>query len=359
MPRPGQKIVFSNFASTHFMPIIGAFDFESRMDKGDPLNATQFSLELHKHVPVSYSLVFIDFNGHVLFSKTEADDEKCLELFMKSLREFEERFTPLLHSTEEMKLSEEEERKFQDAVVCHMCQGEFSATVEDKVRDHCHWSGTFLGACHNDCNLKARRKKIVPIYAHNFSGYDGHFVMRALVEDTLFKNKRISGLGHNSEKMRTIQFGCFRFQDSMQFINSSLASVVDELEASGHTFPLLESTGLAQTSEQKKLLTRKGVFPYEALTSVKDFEAMTSFPPIDAFYSSISQSKPSIEDYQHGLLVFNVFKCKNMKDYMLLYNELDTVLLLESINQFRYLGMREFGLDMSHYISLPQYGFQW
>ena len=358
MPRPGEKIVFSNFASTHFMPIIGAFDFESRMDKGDPFNATGSSFEVHKHKPVSYSLVFVDFNGRVLFSKTEADDVRCLELFMKSLHEFGERFAPLLQNISEMQLSEEEERAFQEAVACHMCQGEFSAE-DHKVRDHCHWSGQFLGACHNKCNLKARRKKFVPIYVHNFSGYDGHFVMRALIEDTIFfKKKSISGLCHNGEKMRTIQFGCFRFQDSMQFINSSLARVVSDLETSGYAFPLLQSTGLCQTEEQKKLLTRKGIFPYEALTSVKDFEAMTSFPPKDAFYSSISQSTPPEEDYQHGLLVFNVFKCKNMKEYMMLYNELDTVLLLESLLQFRYLGMREFGLDMSHYISLPQFGFQ-
>ena len=215
-----------------------------------------------------------------------------------------------------------------------------------------------MGAAHNLCNLTARRAQFIPVYAHNFSGYDSHHLMQALVHSKR-RHKNISGLGLNSEKMRTIQFGQFRFQDSMQFINSSLDSVVKDLTKSNHHFPLLKLAGMFQTDEQRDLLTRKGVFPYELLTSVDRFEMMHTFPERADFYSSLSKSTPSEEDYQHGLRVFTTFKCKNMKEYMLLYNKLDTVLLLESLTQFRYLGMREFGLDMAHYISLPQFGFQW
>jgi len=209
-----------------------------------------------------------------------------------------------------MVISEEQQAAFETETTCHICLKGFDLEEEDKVRDHCHWTGQYLGASHNKCNLAARRVKYVPIYAHNFSGYDSHFIMQALVKSR-FRRKNISGLGYNGEKMRTIQFQCFRFQDSMQFINSSLESVVSELARSGHSFPILKKMGMFETDEQRSLLTRKGVFPYELLTSVKLFEDMTQFPKREDFYSSLTQSMPSEEDYNHGLRVFQTFKCKS------------------------------------------------
>ena len=83
------------------------------------------------------------------------------------------------------------------------------------------------------------------------------------------------------------------------------------------------------------------------------FEEMGDFPLRDDFFSSLTKSLPSESDYAHGKKVFTTFRCSNMKEYILLYNKLDVGLLLECLTQFRLLGMPKFGLDMSHYISLP------
>ena len=50
-----------------------------------------------------------------------------------------------------------------------------------KVRDHCHFTGKFLGAAHNNCNLNRNYYKFkIPVFFHNGKGYDAHFIIQEL-----------------------------------------------------------------------------------------------------------------------------------------------------------------------------------
>ena len=51
---------------------------------------------------------------------------------------------------------------------------------KDRVRDHCHLTGKYRGAAHNDCNLRYRIPKFFPVYFHNLSGYDCHLFIKKL-----------------------------------------------------------------------------------------------------------------------------------------------------------------------------------
>ena len=65
-----------------------------------------------------------------------------------------------------------EERKFQQAETCHICDEQLG---EDRVRDHCHIMDHFRGEAHNQCNLnygiKPNNWKL-PVLFHNLRGYD-------------------------------------------------------------------------------------------------------------------------------------------------------------------------------------------
>ena len=50
----------------------------------------------------------------------------------------------------------------------------------NKVRDHCHITGKFIGAAHNQCNLKLKIPKKLRIIFHNLEGYDGHIIFKEL-----------------------------------------------------------------------------------------------------------------------------------------------------------------------------------
>ena len=56
----------------------------------------------------------------------------------------------------------------------------YAGYVKDKVRDHCHVTGKFTGAAHDNCNKKLRILRKLPITFHNLQGYDGHIIFKEL-----------------------------------------------------------------------------------------------------------------------------------------------------------------------------------
>ena len=56
---------------------------------------------------------------------------------------------------------------------------------------------------------------------------------------------------------------------------------------------------------QYELLTRKGVYPYEYMSSWDKFKE--SLSPIEAFYSKLNMNKISEDDYQHAQHIWKEF----------------------------------------------------
>ena len=50
---------------------------------------------------------------------------------------------------------------------------------QQKVRDHCHYTGKYRGAAHNICNLRYKVPKEIPVVFHNGSTYDYHFISKS------------------------------------------------------------------------------------------------------------------------------------------------------------------------------------
>jgi len=49
-----------------------------------------------------------------------------------------------------------------------------------KVIDHDHITGKYLGAVHDECNLRRTTKLFIPIYFHNLSRYDSHIMLNVI-----------------------------------------------------------------------------------------------------------------------------------------------------------------------------------
>ena len=82
-----------------------------------------------------------------------------------------------------------------------------------------------------------------------------------------------------------------RFIDSFKFMTSSLDSLTSNLVHSGRKL-----FGFEYCSEvQYELLTRKGIYPYEYMSSWDKFEE-SQLPPIDTFYSNFNMSNVSEDD---------------------------------------------------------------
>ena len=59
-----------------------------------------------------------------------------------------------------------EEEEFEAATECHICQKYFTEK-NVRVRDHCHYTGKYKGAAHNNCNINFRLTDKIPVIFRN------------------------------------------------------------------------------------------------------------------------------------------------------------------------------------------------
>ncbi|KAF0138609.1 MAG: hypothetical protein FD143_3637, partial [Ignavibacteria bacterium] len=198
--------------------------------------------------------------------------------------------------------------------------------------------------------LQQSRK--LPVFLHNFRGYDAHIITRAL---DAFPQMKLSVIGQGYEKYLTLSFGPqIIFKDTYQFLGFSLAQLTKELSASGSTvFAHLHKQFPNLTDEEFKLLLRKGVYPYEYMDDWEKLK-LSDLPAKENFYSHLGQSDISDDDYKHAKLVWEKFACSSMNDYQDLYLKTDVLLLADIFENFRAFSLNEYRLDAAHYVSSPQ-----
>ena len=83
----------------------------------------------------------------------------------------------------------------------------------------------------------------------------------------------------------------------------------------------------------------------------------TELPPIEKFYSSLSGSNISTEDYEHALNAWKTFKCKTLGDYHDLYLKTDVNLLADVFENLRNICLQQYKLDPANYYTSP--GLSW
>ena len=83
-----------------------------------------------------------------------------------------------------------------------------------------------------------------------------------------------------------------RFIESFKFMACSLDLLTNNLVKGGRRLIGLED----HSEEQYELLVRKGIYPYEYISSWDKFTE-TELPPKEAFYSNLNMSNVSDDDY--------------------------------------------------------------
>ena len=307
-------------------------------------------------------------------------------------------------------LTTEEKIHYNKQKVCYICKKEFDNNKkQQKVRDHCHYTGKYRGAAHNICNLRYKIPKEIPVVLHNGSTYDYHFIIKELAKE--FEGN-FECLGENTEKCITFSVPIkkkidikdlestykIKIIDSHRFMSSSLSKLVDNLSEGIHNNKCSDCESNLDYIKTKKngklllkcfncniyykkkfnkdlmkkfkntysscnndlnkfiLLLRKGVYPYEYMDSWEKFNE-TSLPIKEDFYSHLNMEDIDDIDYRHCNNVFKSFKSNNLGDCHDLYVESDTLLLADVFENFRDMCLRVYELDPAHFVSLP--GLAW
>ena len=237
--------------------------------------------------------------------------------------------------------------------ICHLC----NEKIEDNpVRNHFHYSGKMLGYAHNECNLQYKFKKynvhndyLINIFGHNSQNFDQSFLIRAL--QNLDYRIPSSCLPRNSNKFISIQIGPFIFKDSYLFLNKGLDYLTETIDDN-------DRISLKQefVEENYKLLTKKGIYPYDYFDNKNTYDEL-QLPEKEKFFNKLKNENFSNDDYKHAIEVFKTFKCKDLLDYSILYLKTDICHLSDVFQKFSDFAYKTYNLDPRHSYTLP--GFSW
>ena len=365
------------------LSIIGFADFETKIVSTD--NKDEFKDAFHRldsfttrkklHQIVSFSLIFVDNDGKLIFEKTSCA-KNAGECFFQTLDSIEENLLLSISknkaSFDTKSLTSEELQRFNKATNCEICHVKFENN--DRLRcknlDHCHYTNKYRYASCTMCNLLNRSQTHIPIYFHNFCSYDSNLLLNVINKNSNVRTPP-KFLFSNLQKLRFLTYNSYKFKDSLEHLPSSLSKLVSELNNphQNHNFPIFYQSKIIQSflpkNESKenikrkiKLLTGgKGIYPYSLCNDADIMKQMTNFPPIEKFFNDLTNTSCTLEDYKFAVNVYKSFNCKNLYEYTILYNHTDTLILAEIMMVYRKVIQDHFQMDIHHFLGIPGLSF--
>ena len=290
MPKKNHNILeFKNHYFKNRIPFVIYSDFESyniHLSTSQPDPNKSYTNPISKQTVNSYGIYvksdYPEIYKPQYFSYVGDD---AANKYVKEIIQIFKNITYNIYLKEQGKpiLSKQQENEFQETTECYIC-GTKNLKRKNKVREHNHLSGKYRGAACQSCNTKeGKATKLIPVFFHNGSNYDFHFLIEELMkyED---KYNKVTVLAKNSEEYISIDYGSYykklRFLDSYRFMLEGSHTIAESM----NEFPILEQKFNGDVS----LLKQKGYYPYEYIDSIERFKEK-QLPPIDKFYSTLTQ----------------------------------------------------------------------
>ena len=242
--------------------------------------------------------------------------------------------------------------------------------IDNKVRDHCHLTGSYRGVAHSKCNVNVTQKpsKFIPVLFHNFSNYDCHLFFKKLVERKKDKVE-FEIIPKTKKEYISVTYRCIRFIDNYRFLSSSLDSLVKTLvDISHETLKILKKEivdndetliiindieedrtieGLQKKSPDKikeleetlidymreknfrniktgfpdkwKFLTKKLAYPNEYFKSIDDYKKPVFNIKKEDFFSKLKDDYPSDKEIERTMIIFKRLKIENGEELTEIY----------------------------------------
>ena len=416
MPSLNNLIKYNQSEKSLKLPFVIYADLECILKKIDACQNNpdlSSTTKINQHIPSGYSIYttcsFDKYNNKLSYYR----GQDCMRRFCKDLKDHATKIIDF-KKKDMIPLTKEEKDNYNKENICHICKKESNndmteqSYLEPKVRDHCHFTGKYMGAAHYTCNLRYKIPKNIPVIFHNGSTYDYHFIIKEL---TCEFEGNFECLGENTEKYITFSVPIkkrienknmditykIKFIDSFRFMATLLSKLVDNLTDNIHNdkcikckcnlcfvramnetllFKCIDCEKEYEKEINKELierientykfcnndinkfimLVRKGVYPYEYMDGWNKFNEEL-MPSKELFYSNLTLENIGEVDYMHANNVFKTFELNNLGDYHDLYVRSDTLLLADVFENFRNACLSNYELDPAHFVSLP--GLAW
>lgn len=366
MSPPGTMLKFDGWCKTQRHPIVIYADFEALLVKCEE-NKGRNTTAFQTHKPMSFGIKVVasnevpikllekfDIPQSVVIYRGSKTREEVAKQFVNSLVEIAGKVEKLFKTNVPITMKNEEKSRHSECTKCNLCKTRFT-DFNHKVADHMHFSGKFRQTLCNTCNVKLQIPNFIPCFLHNLSNYDSHFIVTELGYDT----NSITVIPNSEEKF--ISFSKYvtnnftiRFVDTFRFMSSSLSTLASNLISPN--LSAFRETAKHFTSKDMTLVTRKGVYPYEYTDNWEKLEERT-LPHKNEFYSTLTETGVTEEDYDHTKNVWKHFNCKNLGEYSDLYLKIDVLLLADVFENFRDMCILTYNLDPVFYYTAPGFSF--
>ena len=184
------KVLFMLYAD--FESILKPVDerYKEKMNtmKAGRKGKAPYTEKINTHVPSGWCVLITIAYGDVPNPLKMYRDKDCAEKFVQYIKEELKRLyatfpqQPMTKFTDVLKREHEAPEKFR------ICLKGFNDPKYRRVKDHCHYTGEYRGAAHNNSNLKYKTPDHIPIVFHNFSGYDAHLFIKKLGTKTILES---------------------------------------------------------------------------------------------------------------------------------------------------------------------------
>ena len=327
-------------------------DFEADNEKDDSIVGNK-TTNIYKQNPV--------LNGYHIVSELEdvlkSEYYKSplgydnVDWFVKEVIKLENKMAFYFKNTnKDIIMTQEDEEDFRINNICRFCEKEI---LSDKVRDHCHLTGSYRGLAHNTCNINVTQKQsnFIPFIFHNFSNYDCHMFFKKLVDK---KNDKVKFdiIPKTNEEYISVTYGCIRFIDSYRFLSSGLDSLVRNLDEDD--FKILKK----EFPDKWQYLNKKLAYPYEYFNSIDDYKKPVHNLENKDFFSKLKNKCPDDKEIDRTREIIKKFNIKNGKELTELYLKSDVILLADVFEKFIKISVEEYGLSPLYCVSLPGYTWQ-
>ena len=171
-------VAFKNHINKFKSPFVIYADFESVLVKAD--DSKDNEKITHKHIPCGYMMYVVSTIDEYKFRPILYRGQDAVNKFLNDILEVADRITYISKQNKTMIIDEDDELKFQNSTICHICE---KLLLGDKVRDHCHLTGKYIGPAHNSCNLNRIESRIkIPVFFTIVKGMTAIlFLMKLLI----------------------------------------------------------------------------------------------------------------------------------------------------------------------------------
>jgi len=361
MPEEGTYVQFKDWYKQFKVPFVIYADFETLLNPVEMAEHGQdesFTETFQEHVPCGYCFYVVaqdesvqipaPFDKPVLYRGPDTVDH-----FIETIQKAEDTLVEMLQEEAPMIITPEFGPPDPNPV-CIYCHQTIDGTPH---RDHDHLTGLFRGLACATCNMeegKARTKNAqIPVFFHNLKGFDGNLIIERVGRFT----SDLSAIPQNYEKLISFKFGHLRFLDTLAFLSAGLDTLQTNLYDGGkgrHKF--VHTLKHCPQTENVELMLKKGVYPYDYMSSWERFEER-QLPPQESFYSELYEQDCDEADYNHAQNVWTQFQCQTLGQYHDLYLLTDVLLLADIFEAHRMNCLTYYKLDPAHFFTTPNFAW--